>query len=232
MIAPAPAFTARDHQTWKTLYQVQDPLRETQIVPEFSQGLKALGITAERIPDLAEVNGRLRALTGWEGVYVAGLAEAKTFFEMLAERRFPVGNFIRDTKDLSYTPAPDVFHDLYGHLPFFTIPEYARFCERFAKCALRADSAASTLSEFQAFFWFTIEFGLVKTPAGIRVFGAGIASSFKECAYALSDVPRIHPFDPDQIRRRPFRIDLLQEDLYLLESPAQLYQSLTLFESA
>ena len=158
------------------------------------------------------------------------LSKQQIFFAMLANKHFPIGGFIRDPKDLSYTPAPDVFHDLYGHIPFYTIPEYADFCENFGRCALKYKNNTQAIEEFQRLFWFTVEFALTKTKSGVRIFGAGIASSFSECAYALSNQPRVHAFDLEVIRQKDFRIDILQTDLYLLESPQQLYSCLAEFE--
>lgn len=224
-------FTPRDHQTWQILFKNQTPLRDRQIIPEFSRGLQLLGMEESKIPDLQQVNVKLKQLTGWQGVYVNGFAEAAIFFELLAKKQFPIGNFIRDPKDLSYTPAPDVFHDLYGHIPFYTIPEYAFFCEDFGKRALKYRTTPSIIDEFQRLFWFTVEFGLVETPHGRRIFGAGIASSFSECAYALSEKPRIHPFDLEVIRNKHFRIDILQEDLFLLQNQQELYSCLDQFEA-
>jgi len=223
-------FEPHEHQTWQTLFNRQSELRDQQIVPMFARGLRALNIGADGVPDLNAVNAKLRALTGWEGVPVEGLEEGESFYAMLAEKKFPVGNFIRNEKDLSYTPAPDVFHDLYGHLPFYTDRAYADFCEEFGKRTCKYIKDAKILREFERFFWFTAEFGLIKTSQGKRVFGAGIASSHGECAFALSDKPKVIAFDVEVVRQHEFRIDLFQEDLFLLESEQQLYSCLDAFE--
>lgn len=225
------SFTDRDHETWRLLYRAQDTLRGEQLIPEFASGLKALGILGDKIPDLEAVNARLQGLTGWKGVSVAGFEGPEHFYKMLANREFPVGHFIRDQKDLSYTPEPDVFHDLYGHLPFYVMPEYGTFCEDFGTRGLKYLSSPEITEAFQRLFWFTAEFGLVKTPKGLRIFGAGIASSNKECAYALSGKPRLLPFDVETIRNTPFRIDLIQETLFVLDSAEQLYGCLDAFEA-
>lgn len=226
----SPQFTKQDHETWKELFLKQAPLRDFQIIPEFSKGLKLLEMNYDAIPDLSLVNSRLEKLTGWNGQYVDGFVEPVDFFKMLSDKKFPIGNFIRDPKDLSYTPEPDVFHDLYGHIPFYTIPEYAYFCEEFGRRALKYKNEKKAVDEFQRLFWFTVEFGLVQTLRGVRIFGAGIASSFSECAYALSEKPRVHSFDLSVMRNKDFRIDLIQEDLFLMDSPQQLYACLEQFE--
>ena len=224
-----PQFNAQNHETWRQLFAKQAPLREQQLAAEFSRGLKILEIDGTQIPDLAHVNKKLKQATGWRGEYVKGLVSAEIFFKMLSERRFPVGNFIREPGDASYTPAPDVFHDLYGHLPFYTNPDYANFNEQFGVTALRYINSPEILEEFQRFFWFGVEFALVKTPQGVRIFGAGIASSHAECAYALSNKPRVQKFDLEVIRNKDYRIDIMQDDLFLLENTDQLYSSLNEF---
>ncbi|MGZ3793121.1 MAG: phenylalanine 4-monooxygenase [Bdellovibrio sp.] len=224
-------YTKEDHNTWRRLFERQSPLRSQQIILEFSKGLKLLGITEEQIPDLEKVNSKLRSLTGWEGVLVQGLEGPEAFYKMLSRKQFPVGNFIRDPKDLSYTPEPDAFHDLYGHLPFYTMPEYGEFCQEFGLRGQKYLSSEKITEEFQRLFWFTAEFALIKTNEGIRIFGAGIASSFGECAYALSDKPQVLNFDLEKIRNKEFRIDIMQDTLFLLENKEQLYTCLNKFEN-
>lgn len=231
MITPRD-YTSEDHLTWKRLFERQTPLRSKQLIPEFSKGLELLKITGDCIPDLEKVNAQLRTLTGWEGVLVQGLEGPDAFYKMLANKQFPIGNFIRDPKDLSYTPEPDVFHDLYGHIPFYTIPEYGEFCQEFGLRGQKYLSSAKITEEFQRLFWFTAEFALIKTPQGTRIFGAGIASSFGECAYALSGKPTVIDFDLEKIRNKEFRIDIMQDTLFLLDSTEQLYHCLDQFEEA
>lgn len=198
-------------------------------MPEFAEGLEALGITGDRVPDLDAVNAKLRRLTGWEGVPVEGLEEGESFYRMLSERKFPIGNFIRDPKDLSYTPAPDIFHDLYGHIPFYADLRYAEYCQEFGRRACLKIKDPQVFREYERFFWFTVEFGLVETPVGRRIFGAGIASSYGECEYALSNKPKVIPFDVKTIRAQEFRIDVFQETLFVFKNVNQLYQSLNQF---
>jgi phenylalanine-4-hydroxylase len=219
-------FTPREHETWRRLFEAQTPLRREQIVGQFADGIAALGLGPSRIPELDEVNRRLERLTGFRGVAVEGLEGPASFFRLLAEREFPVGNFIRDASDLAYTPAPDVFHDLYGHLPFLADRAYADFCESVGRLALRYADQPAALKQFDRFFWFTIEFALVRTARGLRIFGAGIASSFGECAYALSGAPTVLPFDLERIRNQDFRIDQMQKLLFVLDHERQLYECL------
>ena len=229
---PMREFSPEEHHTWSLLFGRQAPLRGRQIHPLFSEGIELLGFTEQRIPDLREVNRRLKALTGFEGVPVQGFEEPHSFYEMMANGEFPVGYFIRDPKDLGYTPAPDVFHDLYGHLPFLTDRDYAAFCRELGRRSMRVKQDPARLRQWERLFWFGAEFPLVRTPEGTRIFGAGIASSFNECAYALSDEPEVLPFGVEAIRNQEFEIDRMQERIFLLERPEQLYGCLDEFERA
>jgi phenylalanine-4-hydroxylase len=220
------AFGPRDQDTWRLIISAHEKKRNAQLCDIFLNGVRILGLTADRIPDLGAVNAILRAKTGFEGVLVEGLEDGASFFRMLAEGRFPIGNFIRDQKDLSYTPAPDIVHDLYGHLPYFTDPRYAEFWRSYARAACEFAAAPALLRQFERFYWFCAEFSLLKTPQGTRILGAGIASSTGECDYALSDAPRVEPFDIDRIRHQEFRIDEMQKLLFRFESLEQLYGSL------
>lgn len=225
-------FSPEEHKTWQLLFERQRPKRDEQIFGLFSRGVESLGFTADRIPDLTEVNKKLSALTGFRGVPVEGFEAPESFYEMLARREFPIGYFIRDPKDLGYTPAPDVFHDLYGHLPFLIDRDYARFCQDLGRRAMKHAGDPERFRQWERLFWFGVEFPLVKTEAGTKIFGAGIASSFDECAYALGDEPEVIPFDIEVIRHLEFDISRIQERIFLLESPQQLYGCLDAFERA
>lgn len=211
---------------WQTILTGHDKTRRQQVFSLFHQGLDLLEIQSNEIPKLIEINKKLSSLSGFQGVFVDGLEDGNSFYQMLAKREFPIGNFIRDKKDLSYTPEPDIVHDLYGHLPFLVNKPYADFCQKFGELACHFLDRQDLLRQFERFFWFTIEFGLIKTREGVRVFGAGIASSTGECAYALSGKPEVLPFDIDLIRNQEFRIDEMQKKLFLLENVEQLYTSL------
>lgn len=224
--APSPRrFTPDEHATWGDIVKAHRARREQQLVPMFLRGLEALGLDRETIPPLEEVNDRLVALTGWRGVFVKGLEDGQGFYRLLRERKFPIGNFVRDRKDLSYTPEPDVVHDLYGHLPFHADRAYADYCQRYGELACELLGDPVRLRRLERYFWFTNEFGLVDLPEGRRIFGAGIASSVGECAYALSGEPEVLPFDVERICAQEFRIDQMQRRLFVLPSVETLYAS-------
>ena len=212
--------------SWRAILEKHTGTRDNQVYKLFREGVEALEIGPDSVPNLEEINEKLESITGWRGLFVDGLEDANSFYKLLANKRFPIGNFIRDKKDLSYTPEPDIVHDLYGHMPFFVNKRYADFCYEFGKAAVGFMDREDLLRQFERFFWFTIEFGLIKTPEGNRVFGAGIASSTGECDYALSGDPEVVPFDIEKIRHQEFRIDQMQKKLFILESEEQLYGSL------
>lgn len=223
-------FSPDEDDVWRMLHARLARCRVSQAHPLFVAGLERLGIDGHRTPELGAVNTRLSALTGWRGVPVVGLEDGRSFFAMLARREFPVGNFIRDAADLGYTPAPDIFHDLYGHMPFLADPDYADFCYRFGQSASTLADSPSKLLEYERLFWFGVEFPVIATPSGRRIFGGGILSSSGESDYALSDAPEVLPFDLERIRSQPYRIDIMQTRLFELDRPETLYTCLDAFE--
>ena len=218
-------FTDAENATWSGVVRAQRPRRSEQLVPMFQKGLTALGMDVDEIPSVDEVNARLERLTGWRGVYVKGLEDGNGFYRLLRDRKFPIGNFVRDQKDLNYTPEPDIIHDLYGHIPFFADRAYADYCHEYGVFACKYLDDAERLRRLERYFWFTIEFGLVDLPEGRRIFGAGIASSIGECVYALSGQPEVVPFDVQRICDQEFRIDQMQKRLFVLPSIETLYDA-------
>jgi phenylalanine-4-hydroxylase len=218
-------FTEEENATWAEVVRTQRPRRLEQLVPLFSQGLATLEMDRDTVPELDEVNTTLMALTGWRGEYVKGLEAAQSFFSLLRDRKFPIGNFVRDRQNLNYTPEPDIIHDLYGHIPFHADERYAEACQRYGEFACRFANDPERMRRLERFFWFTYEFGLVETKAGRRIFGAGIASSIGECVYALSGEPEVVPFDVETICAQEYRIDQMQRRLFVMPSVEALYES-------
>lgn len=218
-----PVWSRDDQQTWRSIVTHQEKLWHLQPYEIFETGCQKLGMGASEIPDLNKINQKLKAQTGWEGVFVKGLEDGPSFFKLLAEKKFPIGSFVRNSRDLNYTPEPDIIHDLYGHIPFFANKEYADANYLLAKKAL---AHPEQMIEFERFYWFTFEFALIKTGQGRRIFGAGILSSIKESEFALSNEPTVLPFDAKVIRARDFRIDVIQDTLFELNSASQLYQAI------
>lgn len=224
-------FSEADDETWTMLYLRQSPRIPEMAHPLFQEGLNALGITQLCIPSFSQVNKRLGEITGWKAVPVEGLESGHDFYAELARKEFPVGHFIRDRADLGYTPAPDIFHDMFGHVPFFANPAYAKFCEAYGKLVLKYVSDPEKLKKLERFFWFSIEFGLIETSAGRRIFGAGLLSSYEESKYALSGEPVVHPFDVQKMIDQDYRVDIIQPVLFVLKDVQQLYASLPELEA-
>ena len=224
------SFSEAENQTWQTLFANLHDNRLSQANSLFAEGLQKLGIDGLCIPSLELVNKNLQSLTGWEALPVRGLEAGESFFTGLAQKKFPIGNFIREGKDLSYTPEPDIFHDLYGHIPFFADKDYADFNQKFGELAMQYINDPQKLELFERLYWFGLEFSLIETPQGRRIFGAGLLSSVGESSYALSDKPEIYDFDIERIAHQSYRIDVFQEILFVLKSRDQLYSCLLEFE--
>ncbi|HEX4195853.1 MAG TPA: phenylalanine 4-monooxygenase [Caulobacteraceae bacterium] len=208
-------YTAAEHRTWVTLYERQAEVLAGRACDEFLHGLKALDLHGAGIPDFSRINERLNRLTGWSVVAVHGLVPDEVFFDHLANRRFPAGRFIRRPDQLDYLQEPDVFHDVFGHVPMLTNPTFADYMQAYGRGGARA-AGLGQLPNLARLYWYTVEFGLMATPAGLRIYGAGIVSSHAETLYSLEDPrPRRIPFDLERVMRTPYRIDDLQP-LYMV----------------
>lgn len=225
-------FTEEESKTWNLLFNRLDLCRRNMAYFLFEQGVHELGLTSEKVPDIEQINTTLERKTGWKVIPVKGLEEGPSFYTALSRKEFPIGNFIRDQKDLGYTPEPDIFHDLYGHVPFLCDKDYADFSYQYGKLAAKYISNEEKLKKLERFYWFTLEFGLIKTPHGKRIFGGGILSSHDESYYSLSEKPEILPFDIEKIINQDFRIDQIQPRLFIIENINQLYTCLPELEKA
>lgn len=209
-------YTAQDHETWRILFRRQTDLLRGRVVDEFYAGLAALGITPEGIPDFADINRVLSAATGWTVVPVPGLVPDEVFFGHLAERRFPAGYWIRLPGQFDYIEEPDVFHDVFGHVPLLTQPRYADYMAAYGRAGL-AYAGQPALTNLARLYWYTVEFGLMETSAGLRIFGAGIISSAGEAVYSLESPasPRVR-FATDRVLRTNYQIDEYQHIYFVL----------------
>ncbi len=214
-------YDAAEDAVWRNLLARQEKLLPGRVCDAFLAGLDALDLPRERIPQLAEINARLARTSGFGVAAVPALISPEKFFGLLAARRFPVATFIRRREEFDYLQEPDIFHEVFGHCPLLTNPDYADFLQRFGETALAAGKPY--FWRLQRLFWFTVEFGLVAAKEGTRIFGAGIASSPGETHFALeSGEPEHLPFDPVEIFRTPYRIDIYQPVYYVIEDFRQL----------
>lgn len=211
-------YTPDEHRVWRTLYERQTQLLPTLACDAFVQGMQALPISADGIPNFLELSEVLKARTGWQVVAVPGLVPDEIFFDHLAHRRFPSGNFIRKPHALDYLEEPDVFHDVFGHVPMLMHPVMADFIQAYGEAGLRAQGIGK-LAELARVYWYTVEFGLVKQGEGLRIYGAGIASSYAESVFAVQSAsPNRIAFDLERVMRSRYRIDDFQESYFVLDS--------------
>ena len=215
-------FTAEDHAVWDLLFARQQDMLRGRAVGAFWEGLDVLRLSRPGIPELGELNARLHARTGWTVVSVPGLVPDEIFFAHLAERRFPAGNFIRGRDQLDYLEEPDVFHDVFGHVPLLALPAVADFMQALGAKGLEA-LGSGALDRLARLYWYTIEFGLAREDAnengGLRIYGAGILSSFGESRFSLdSAAPRRRPFDLREVLRTRYRSDAFQTGYFVIDS--------------
>ncbi|WP_416352346.1 phenylalanine 4-monooxygenase [Variovorax sp. RTB1] len=216
------AYTAAEHGVWKTLFERQSKLLPGRACDEFVEGMRNLPIGADEIPDFRRLSDVLMKKTGWQVVAVPGLVPDEVFFEHLAHRRFPAGHFIRKPHELDYLEEPDVFHDVFGHVPMLMNPAIADYIQAYGEGGLRAQKLG-VLDKLARVYWYTVEFGLLKQPDGLRIYGAGIASSFTETAFSLDDAsPNRIGFNLERVMRTNYRIDDFQESYFVIDNLEQL----------
>ena len=218
------AYSAADHNTWKTLYNRQLETLKGRVCEEYLEGLKTLHLVADTIPDFAQMNKHLRAATGWEVLAVPGLIASKPFFSMLANRQFPAGTFIRTPEQLDYLEEPDIFHDVFGHIPLLSNPAYANYMQEYGRAGLAAleHKGIKFLARLN---WYTIEFGLIKNNGEVKAYGAGIMSSYGEAKYLFND-PSANwlQFEIDRVLRTGYYIDDLQASYFTIDSFESLFK--------
>jgi len=212
------AYTQVEHDTWDVLYERQMKILPGRASEVFMKGLEALDLNTGGIPDFALVNPKLKALTGWTLVCVPGLVPDEVFFDHLANRRFVCGQFIRKPDQLDYLQEPDIFHDVFGHVPMLTDPDFADYMEAYGKGGQRAASLGM-LPQLARLYWYTVEFGLMNTDQGLRIYGAGIVSSATESVFALEDAsPNRLGFALERVMCTLYRIDDFQQVYFVIPS--------------
>jgi len=219
-------FTPEDHRVWDLLFARQQEMLKGRAVRAFGESLGVLRLSRPGIPDLDELNERLFGRTGWTVVSVPGLVPDEIFFGHLARRRFPAGNFIRSAAQLDYLEEPDVFHDVFGHVPLLAVPAVADFMQRLGELGLEA-LARGGMHRLARLYWYTVEFGLMREEGALRIFGAGILSSFGESRFSLeSETPQRPDFDLRRVLRTTYRTDEYQRSYFVAESFDDLLRSI------
>ena len=218
-------YTDDEHAIWRDLYERQIKVLKNRAVSEFYEGLEALNLNEGGIPDFDKINEKLMDLTGWQVISVPHLIPDDIFFEHLANRRFPAGRFIRSREQMDYLQEPDIFHDVFGHVPLLTQPVFANYMEAYGKGGIRA-LKWDCLKNLARLYWYTVEFGLMKQGDDFKIYGAGIVSSRTESVFSV-DSPspnRIH-FDLERVMETDYRIDDFQQVYFAIDSFEELFDA-------
>ncbi|MGE7206268.1 phenylalanine 4-monooxygenase [Sphingomonas sp. NPDC019816] len=218
-------YTAEEHATWDTLFARQSKLLPGRASEAYLRGLDVLKLSRPGIPDFEELSERLMKLTGWQVVAVPGLVPDDVFFDHMANRRFVAGNFIRRPDQLDYLQEPDVFHDVFGHVPMLADPVFADYLAAYGRGGQRA-LGMDALKYLGRLYWYTVEFGLVREDGDLRIYGAGIVSSYSESRFALEDPsPNRVGFDLARVMRTEYRIDDFQQNYFVIPSYEELLRT-------
>jgi phenylalanine-4-hydroxylase len=217
-------YTPEQHAVWAELVGRRMPQLEEHACEEYLQGFEQIGLRTDSIPNLNEVNHRLRPRTGWNATPVSGFLPGAAFFEMLSARQFPTTTWLRSRDSLEYTPEPDIFHDVFGHVPMHAHPVFADFLAHYGQiCSALTDPEA--LERMGRLFWFTVEFGVIRQKGTIKVYGSGLISSHGESTYVIEGGPEIRDFDVGQVLDQKFSTSEMQKVLYAVESFDQIYEA-------
>ena len=220
------AYTPEQHAIWQELVSQRMPQLEEHACAEYLEGFQQIGLQPNRIPVLKDVSARLEPRTGWNSTPVSGFLPADAFFEMLAARKFPTTTWIRSRESMGYTPEPDIFHDVFGHVPMHAHPVFANFLEHYGKvCAGLTD--AEDLERMGRLFWFTVEFGVIREQGAIKVYGSGLISSHGECTHVVERGAglEIREFKLADVLDTVVDVSKMQPVLYAIESFDQIYEA-------
>jgi phenylalanine-4-hydroxylase len=215
-----PDYPESDQETWRFLFHRQMQFLPGRVCDEYLTGSEKLKFTPDKLPALKDLSAVFKKTTGWKIARVPGLIDEQDFFELLHRRVFPSTDYIRGKNELDYTPAPDLFHDMFGHMPLLTDPNFASFYQMFGEAAFKAKGIQRKWIE--TFHWFTVEFGLINKPGGMKIYGAGIISSLGEVQHALSSDVEIKMFDVEKLINQNYDVWHLQPVLFAIDSFEQL----------
>ena len=219
------AYTEEQHRVWGELVGRALPELEKHAAREYLEGFEIIGLERERLPNLKLVSKRLAPRTGWSSTAVSGFLPAPAFFEMLATRRFPTTTWLRSRESLEYTPEPDIFHDVFGHVPMHAHKVFADFLERYGRvCAAIEDDAV--LERLGRLFWYTVEFGVILERGELKVYGSGLISSHGECKNVMDGNCAIHRFSLDEVLETRVKVDELHTLLFAVSSIDQIYEAM------
>ncbi|MEL6560351.1 MAG: phenylalanine 4-monooxygenase [Bacteroidota bacterium] len=223
-------YTAEDQEVWKILYDRQIENLPSAATAAYLEGLKEIKFSPNQIPEFLATNKILKALTGWELAVVPGIVPDYTFFELMSNKKFPATTWLRKMEELDYLEEPDMFHDVFAHVPLLTNQAFVNFLEELSIIGLNYCGDEYAIDILSRVYWFTVEFGLIRENDQLRIYGAGILSSAGETNYSLSNEPKHHEFDVQHIANTPYRKDVFQTEYFIIESYEQLYNSIPLIK--
>jgi phenylalanine-4-hydroxylase len=219
------AYTEEQHGIWAELVGRVLPEREIHASRTYLEGFDIIGLQRDRLPNLSSISARLQPRTGWNSTPVSGFLPAPAFFEMLASRNFPTTTWLRSRDSLEYTPEPDIFHDVFGHVPMHAHKVFADFLQHYGRvCASISDAAV--LEKLGRLFWYTVEFGLIREGSEYKVYGSGLISSHGECRNVIAGHCAIHDFSLDEVLATPVKVDELHKLLFAVSSFDQIYDAM------
>jgi phenylalanine-4-hydroxylase len=215
-------WSDEENKIWSELVARQLACIEGKACDEYMEGLKKINLPHDRIPQLSELNEVLLATTGWQVAPVPALIDFDEFFRLLANKQFPVATFIRSREEFDYLQEPDIFHEIFGHCAMLTNPDFSEFTHKYGQLGYAAEKKDRVY--LARMYWFTVEFGLMQTEKGLRIYGGGILSSPGETQYVYSDTPEINPMNVLDVLRTPYRIDIMQPLYYTINSIHDLFE--------
>jgi phenylalanine-4-hydroxylase len=219
------AYTAEQHGVWAELVARVLPVLERHAAQAYLDGFEIIGLRKDSLPNLQSISARLAPRTGWSSTPVSGFLPAPAFFEMLGARCFPTTTWLRSADSLEYTPEPDIFHDVFGHVPMHAHPVFADFLERYGRvCASISDAAV--LEKLGRLFWYTVEFGVIRQQGEIKVYGSGLISSHRECSNVMEGNCAIREFSLDEVLTTAVKVDELHTSLFAVSSFDQIYEAM------
>ena len=224
-------YTPEQHARWAELVRRRMPQLRESACMEYLEGFEILGLQEDKLPDLKAVNARLEPRTGWQSTPVSGFLPADAFFEMLAARMFPTTTWLRAKESMEYTPEPDIFHDVFGHVPMHAHPVFADFLQRYGQICLGLMSDPVALERMGRLFWFTVEFGVIRQDGCIKIYGSGLISSHGECSRVLGGGCEVRDFELDAVLNQELDTGAMQPILYAVESFEQIYEATKLAEA-
>ncbi|HEY4379410.1 MAG TPA: phenylalanine 4-monooxygenase [Acidobacteriaceae bacterium] len=224
------AYSPEQHAVWAELVQRRMLQIRQYAAHEYLEGFEILRLPYDRLPNLAAVSARLQPRTGWNATPVSGFLPGPAFFEMLAARRFPTTTTLRSRDSLEYIPEPDIFHDVFGHVPMHAHPVFADFLAHYGQICSRIEDKA-ILERIGRVFWYTVEFGLIRQDGRVKVYGSGLISSNGECSNVIHDGCEVRPFDLDEVLRTPVKVDEMHHLLFAIESFDEIFEAMHTLEA-